>query len=164
MADYIKFYKVLALPATPEPNALYYVKGTEFAEHYITSDTGEVINTGNSAAIRQVIADVFANLAPQPFSYGMASPSLILALPAAAYLQHVALDVQQAFDGETPSLRLVTDSGLVLIDTSQNDPTTEGLYETAPAAEIAAGAEIYLEILPGFGATQGSGYLLFSFR
>lgn len=164
MADYIKFFKVLALPATPEPDALYYVRGPEFAEFYVTSATGEVVGGGNSDMIKAVIADVFANLAPQPFSHGLLSPTLVLALPEDTYLQHVAMDIQQAFNGDDPTLRLRTDSGTVLLDTTQNDPTTAGLYETAPALLLPAGTEIYLEINPGFGASAGSGYLLFNFR
>lgn len=60
---YIKFFKVTSMPATPEPNAFYYVENGDFAESYLTDAGGVPKAVGNSAMVNSLIADALADFA-----------------------------------------------------------------------------------------------------
>lgn len=99
-------------------------------------------------------------LPPISFGYGDATPRLIHAFDAPAMLAELQLVIQQPFDGEGATLRLRTDTGLVLMNTDQNAPDLAATFETTPAAKLPAGTLLYLDITPGAGATTGAGQIL----
>jgi hypothetical protein len=51
-----KEFKVVSLPATLQPDALYYVANGEYAEAYITDGAGHAKGIGNSAMISALIS------------------------------------------------------------------------------------------------------------
>lgn len=53
----LSFYKVTSLPATLEPDALYFVKNADYAESYLTDSTGSATSIGNSVMIDNLIAE-----------------------------------------------------------------------------------------------------------
>lgn len=58
---YIKFFKVTAMPATPEANAFYLVLNDTFSESYVTSSSGVPKAVGNSAMINALIAEALSS-------------------------------------------------------------------------------------------------------
>lgn len=56
----IKFFKVLALPASPLPNSFYYVENGPFAEAFLTDDTGVAKKVGNSEMIEALTLNINA--------------------------------------------------------------------------------------------------------
>lgn len=56
----VKFYKVLALPALLDTNAFYYVENGQYAEAYLTDDTGVAKKVGNSEMIEALTLDINA--------------------------------------------------------------------------------------------------------
>lgn len=60
MAD-VKFFKVNTLPATLEPDSLYFVANGVYAESYITDGTGTAKSLGNSAMINALVDQALSN-------------------------------------------------------------------------------------------------------
>lgn len=56
MSSVLRFYKVLALPTTPEANAVYFVlgQGGEVAEQWLTSLAGVPRPVGNTQFIERI--------------------------------------------------------------------------------------------------------------
>ncbi len=50
----VSFYKVLALPATLQPNSFYYVENGDYAEGYLTDNAGVAKKLGNSEMIEEL--------------------------------------------------------------------------------------------------------------
>ena len=94
------------------------------------------------------------------FAYGDASPMLVHTFDGPALLADLQLVIQQPFDGAGAQLVLRDQDGQVLMAADQNAPAMEATFETTPAAQLAAGSAIYLEITPGSGATTGAGQIL----
>jgi hypothetical protein len=98
---------------------------------------------------------------PINFSFGDASPTPVLTLPAASEVAGIQLQIEQAFDGAGAAIRLgIAGQPGLLLDTWQNDPTSVGIYEVTPRVELPAGTALILTITPGAGASAGSGQFL----
>jgi hypothetical protein len=59
MAD-VKFYKVTVLPNTLVPNSFYYVENGNYAEAYLTDDSGVAKKIGNTQMIEELTLDINA--------------------------------------------------------------------------------------------------------
>lgn len=53
MAD-VKFFKVTVLPQVLVPNSFYYVENGNYAESYLTDDSGVAKKIGNTVMIQEV--------------------------------------------------------------------------------------------------------------
>lgn len=94
------------------------------------------------------------------FAYGDASPLLIHTFDEPFLLAALQLVIQQGFDGEGAQLVLRTQDGQVLMAADQSAPALVATFETTPATQMPAGSSIYLDIIPGVGATSGAGQVL----
>lgn len=56
----VKFYKVTSLPATLTPNSFYYVENGEYAEAYLTDDSGVAKKMGNTQMIQALTQNINA--------------------------------------------------------------------------------------------------------
>ncbi len=115
---------------------------------------------GGVAGRRGAIGPSGSALPAISFGYGDASPRLIHVFDEQSLLAELQLVIQQPFDGEGATLRLRTGTGLVVMDTDQNAPALAATFETTPGAQLPAGTGLYLEIIPGAGATAGAGQVL----
>lgn len=122
--------------------------------------TVETVTELITAEGRQGPPGVSAVQAPILFSYGDASPRLVYTLVGNGFLSDLQLSIDTPFDGSSPSLLVRTGTGTILMDTDQNEPSLAATYETTPAVQLVAGTQIYIETVPGEGATAGSGRLL----
>lgn len=97
-----------------------------------------------------------------PFAFGDASPVTIFTPPAGCtdILARVVIDTP--FNGVGASIQLGTASSPgSLVPAGYVDPTTPAGYEAAPDKTMMAGTPIVLAIVPGTGATQGAGRVVF---
>lgn len=100
---------------------------------------------------------------PINFAFGDASPATVLLLSEDMEICAISLQVEEAFDGTSATVRLgVSGQAGLLMDTWQSDLATEGVYETSPREELAAGTEIIITIVPGSGASTGRGQFVIS--
>lgn len=99
-------------------------------------------------------------LPPIPFAHGDASPRLIHLLADTQLLASLQVVLTVPFNGESPAIRVRTQSGQVLIETDQIAAGFSATYESTPGAVLPSGTGIYLEITPGAGATAGSGFVV----
>lgn len=53
MSD-VRFYKVTSLPQVLVPNSFYYVENGNYAESYLTDDSGIAKKIGNTVMIQEV--------------------------------------------------------------------------------------------------------------
>jgi hypothetical protein len=99
-----------------------------------------------------------SSIAEIAFSYGDATPRTIHTTVDTRRVWQVLLAIDVPFNGASPSLA-VGDAGDAdrLMAATQNDPLTIGVYATQPAHEYASGTAITLTIVPGSGASAGSG-------
>lgn len=95
------------------------------------------------------------------FSYGDATPALLDVAAAGKRIYSVALHVHTEFDGSGAALQIGTagDPG-ALLAVEQNDPTQAGQYVAYPDVAYPSDTSIYLTIVPGSGASQGSGQVV----
>lgn len=56
----VRFYKVTTLPGVLTPNSFYYVENGQYAESYLTDDSGVAKKLGNSAMIEALTKDINA--------------------------------------------------------------------------------------------------------
>ena len=98
--------------------------------------------------------------APIAFSYGDASPRAIYTPASNITVYAVYIVIDTPFDGAGAALS-VTAGATTLMASSSNAPANGGDYEAAPAALITAGTNIVLTIVPGSGASQGAGRIIF---
>lgn len=102
------------------------------------------------------------NRAIVPFAFGDASPVPIFtpAVNCTGILMRLVINVP--FNGAGATLTLGTAAQPnALLPADHNDPTNVGGYEVAPDAALVAGVPIVLTIIPGTGATQGAGFIVF---
>lgn len=57
---YVNYFKVTSLPPTLQSNSFYYVENGDYAEAYITDDSGVPKKIGNSAMIQALTKDINA--------------------------------------------------------------------------------------------------------
>lgn len=50
----VQFFKVTSLPVTLVPNAFYYVENNNYAEAYLTDDSGVAKKIGNTSMIQEL--------------------------------------------------------------------------------------------------------------
>lgn len=96
-----------------------------------------------------------------PFGYGDATPEVIGVAFANKVILSVKLVITLPFNSSGASLAV----GLVgnvdrLMATDQNYPQAVGTYVTNPATSLGVNANLVLTIVPGVGATQGSGLVV----
>lgn len=60
MSFAVKFYKVLELPTSLQPNSLYFVENGDYAETYITDVNGVAKKVGNTDMIEYLTQDINA--------------------------------------------------------------------------------------------------------
>lgn len=60
MVDYVKFFKVTTLPGTLLANAFYYVENGNYAEAYLTDDSGAAKKIGNTQMIQELTQNINA--------------------------------------------------------------------------------------------------------
>lgn len=97
------------------------------------------------------------------FAYGDA-PSIIWTADVEGLLDNVRLIIDVPFDGV--GAQIVVGTAVAADDAlaaDMNLPTMPYEYENTPDVHLAAGASVWLTIVPGAGATQGSGRLLIHF-
>jgi hypothetical protein len=120
----------------------------------VTDTTGAEVEPGSATAgtFRKVVS----------FAFGDASPAPIFAAPAGCTDILARLVIDTPFDGVGAALKLGTSgSPELLIPAANNDPTTAAGYEAAPDVALSSGEAIVLTIVPGTGATQGAGRVIF---
>ena len=94
-----------------------------------------------------------------PFSFGDASPAVVLSISAAQYIAAASIVINVPFNGAGAALSLgIVGAPQLLIAAAQVDPASAYEYETNP--NVSVGSNIILTITPGAGATQGSGVVL----
>lgn len=60
MSFSVKFFKVTSLPPNLFPNSFYYVENGEYAEAYLTDESGVAKKLGNSAMIEALTKNINA--------------------------------------------------------------------------------------------------------
>jgi hypothetical protein len=97
-----------------------------------------------------------------PFAFGDASPVPVYTPSGACTDVLARLVIDTPFNGSGAALKVGTSgSPELLIPASANDPTHAAGYEAAPDVSLTSGEAIVLTIIPGTGATQGAGRLIF---
>lgn len=56
----VHFFKVTTLPSTPIPDAFYYVENGDYAEAYLTDNTGTLKKLGNTTMIQALTQSIDA--------------------------------------------------------------------------------------------------------
>ena len=94
------------------------------------------------------------------FAYGDATPKTIVAVAAGKFIYQVDLLITEAFNGAGASLQ-VGDIGMAnrLMSAAENDPSTLGTYSTHPNVAYIGSTDVLLTIIPGAGASSGTGIL-----
>jgi len=102
-------------------------------------------------------------LAPINFAWGDATPVTIHTLAEASIIVEVAVIFRTPFNGIGASLKigtsLVTD---LLMAADQNAPALASQFSTNPGVELPTATHLVLTLVPGVGATQGNGVILFT--
>ena len=131
--------------STPANNGVYRLA----ALPYTSAGNWEQCTTPSSGG--QTIAEI-------AFAYGDASPRTIYTIVGTQRVWQVALSIDTPFNGTSPSLT-IGDAGDAdrLMAATQNDPLTVSVYSSNPAYEYTTGTAITLTIVPGAGASAGSG-------
>ena len=129
-----------------------------------TGQSGKVIGIGPGDVAVLVNAGS-AGVTQYAFSYGDASPALIVTIPAGKIVYGVSINISVPFDGIGASLQ-IGDAGVAdrLMTASQNEPSTVGAYSTSPSYLYGTATQLNLSITPGAGATQGSGLIILSIQ
>lgn len=96
------------------------------------------------------------------FSFGDATPATIFTCTSNAVLTQVSVVIDTVFNGASPSIK-VSVGAVIVMPTSENDPTQAAEYQAAPALAISHGDQVALTIIPGAGATAGSGRIFLEF-
>jgi hypothetical protein len=132
--------------------------------------SGQVLTSAGSGA------PVYWQTLPQPtsdtaifnFSYGDATPYLLMQIPANKYIFSVEIQITTPFNGGAPALSigdaLNTDNYANLMATTDNDPTTIGSYQETNNVSYSSATDIYLAITPGSGTTAGAGIVIITYQ
>ena len=93
-----------------------------------------------------------------PFSWGDATPASLMSASAGQMILAVTISLDVPFNGVGASLSLgdAGDTGRLLAS-SMIDPTVVGAFENAPCLRFGSNTQILLTIVPGTGASSGSG-------
>lgn len=93
-----------------------------------------------------------------PFSWGDATPASLMSASAGQMILAVTISLGVPFNGVGASLSLgdAGDTGRLLAS-SMIDPTVVGAFENAPCLRFGSNTQILLTIVPGTGASSGSG-------
>jgi len=110
----------------------------------------------NAASVHPTIL-VFA------FAWNNVSPRTLFSLAAGRRIHAVHVYIDTPFDGSGAGLRIgdAVDPER-LVGTGQCDPTSIGIYLTAPGFLPATATDVLLTLTPGDGASQGAGSVVFS--
>ena len=93
------------------------------------------------------------------FSYGDAS-HVVATAPFAGIIRTVRVDFETPFNGAAPAVSVGFLGDVdALMATGENDPSEAASFEVAVDVPVTAGAQIWLDITPGIGASQGNGVL-----
>jgi len=96
-----------------------------------------------------------------PFSFGDATPLVLLTVSAGKLIERVTVFIETAFDGLNPLLTIGdADDPAVLMTAVENDPAEEAAYQTTPNLSYQTNTQILLFITPGLGASEGSGLVV----
>ena len=99
------------------------------------------------------------------YSYGNVSPQLLATIPANKTIYQIELINQVSFNGTSPILTVGDASNYSsLMNSTQNDPTMVGTYESTPSFSYSSVTPVYLSITPGSGTTQGSGLVIIRYQ
>lgn len=147
----------MAPAATPTNNTYWIVSvsgmadiGAEEAE-WVVGDWAVYVNDGWHK-IKNSEREIDAS-----FSFGDVSPAPVGGVDGTVV--SVSLVILEAFDGVGAALSIGTvGSPSLLMDSTQNDPTAIGTYIAHPSVELSS-ENVVLTIVPGAGATQGSGII-----
>ncbi len=91
------------------------------------------------------------------FAWGDATPIVVMSVPLNYLIVAASVVIENEFDGAGAAITIgLTSDADVLMPADGNYPDTEGRYEHNPGVRATDGL-IYLTIVPGAGATQGSG-------
>lgn len=131
---------VVAVVEVGVPAGAQYVEVTEIAQQGIPGPPG----TGAITVIN--------------FAWGDATPKLLVTVVANKRVYRVRLWIETPFNGTGAALTVgsVADPD-ELIAATENDPTSEGVYETYPDKRYLASTPVSLTITPGAGASAGAG-------
>lgn len=125
-----------------EQNDIVYILNSD-----LVTWSEEVVSSNNSVEIN--------------FSWGDVSPELIYEITNDITITEVYLSIDVLFDGVGAYIKvgddLVDDS---LMESSENDVTTEAVYSTEPMKLYSVGRKIFISFFPGAGATQGKGSVI----
>jgi hypothetical protein len=92
------------------------------------------------------------------FAWGDATPALLLTVAANKRVYRVRLIIETPFNGTGAQLQVgSTADPDELMGITENDPGSEGTYETYPDKRYLAITPLYLTITPGAGASAGAG-------
>jgi hypothetical protein len=102
-------------------------------------------------------------LPPINFSYGDAA-HVVYTAPSNGVFTICRVDVSTAFNGTGAAIHVGLVGNIdVLIPSNHIDPTSVGGYEQTADYTVSTGAQVWLQIAPGAGATQGAGQLFLTF-
>jgi len=168
-------------PPKPEPDVVTISgddSGTvaiETADHVIVS--GDQQDTAVVTEEKAIVVVSLGEQGPQgpagadgnfievAFAYGDASPAVIATALAGKAVFQVGLHILVPFDGGAPELTIGDASNPDrLMAAHENDPTQVGSNTTAPAYVYGEDTELILTIVPGAGASQGSGLVTLSIQ
>ena len=92
------------------------------------------------------------------FSYGDATPYVLYTMGAVKTVSRVLLSINTPINGAAPSITVgdnsVSDS---LMASTTNLPGVAGSYETTPMKSLPLGATVLFSLVPGSGASSGTG-------
>lgn len=94
------------------------------------------------------------------FAWGDATPSTVVTVLANKRVYRVRLIIEVAFNGVGAALAVGRAGNLEeLLPYGYNDPTLPAFYETHPDQQYGSATPILLTIIPGAGASTGTGQL-----
>lgn len=93
-----------------------------------------------------------------PFSCGDATPATLMTVNAGQMILAVTISLDVPFNGVGASLSVgdAGDDGR-LLDSNMIEPTIVGAFQNAPCLRFVSDTQILLTIVPGTGASSGSG-------
>lgn len=154
---------------------------TELADSSgVTSSVANNIETVSSQVARSTVVvarDVVSSLVAQQgppgtngtdgtgqhtfaFSWGDATPAALMTVTAGQMVLAVTISLDVPFNGVGASLS-VGDAGDAggLLDANMVDPTVIGAFQNAPCVRYITDTQVRLTIVPGTGASAGSGVI-----
>ena len=148
----IRQYRVNTLPASPTPNAIYYLKTGSRYRQYLTDSAGNYISEDDAES---------SVIAPIGFEYNNVSPRVVYTLAEESLIKTATLSITTPFNGTGASLKVGTPAqpGL-LMETAENDPSLAIEFSAEVYERVPAGTQIQITTVPGEGASAGAGLLI----